>query len=227
MKKALLIIMCFAFCAPSAFATAYGKVSSGNRLFKKGQYEKAIEKYRDAQIAAPSDETINYNMGNALHKGGEYEKAQSEYEKVLSSKNQKLKQKALYNLGNNSVMQRKTDEAIDYYKKALDVNPNDINAKYNIEFLRLIKANPSAAKNPADGNEGKGQKAKGNEGKGKEQKGKEEKTKEEGAKREAKKGEMSKEDAERVLQYYNDAEQQAAEKRKMKPPKMPKTDEDW
>ena len=225
MKKLLLITLFFVSCAPCAYATAYGKVNSGNRQFKKGQYESAVEKYRDAQIAAPSNEIIDYDMGDALHKAGEYEKAQSEYEKVLSTKNQDLKEKALYNLGNNSVMQKKTDEAVEYYKKALDVNPNDINAKYNIEFLKLIKANPSAAKNPADGKQGQGKAAKGKEKKGNE--GNEEKGREEGAAKEEKRGEMSKEDAERILQYYNDAEKQAAEKRKMQAPKMPKTDEDW
>ena len=225
MRKLMIIIAIFALCAPRVFATAYGKVNSGNRLFKKGQYEKAVEKYRDAQIAAPSEEAINYNIGNALQKGGEYEKAQSEYEKVLSTKDLRLKEKTLYNLGNNSVMQQKTDDAIDYYKKALDVNPNDINAKYNIEFLRFIKANPSVAKNPAERKDGKGQKAQGKEQKGKE--GKEEKGKQEGLKEEQKKGEMSKEDAERILQYYNDAEKQAAEKRKMRTPRIPRTDEDW
>jgi Ca-activated chloride channel family protein len=225
MKKALLTISFLALCAPSAFATAYGKVNSGNRLFKKGEYGKAVEKYRDAQISDPSNEKINFNIGNAFHKAGEYERAQGEYEKALLSKNPGITERALYNLGNNCVMLQKTDEAIEYYKKALDINPNDLNAKYNIEFLRLIKANPSAAKNPAEGKEGKGKKNQGKEGKG--EQGKEEKGKEEGVGKEEKKGEMSKEDAESILQYYNDAEKQAAEKRKMRAPKMPKTDEDW
>jgi len=231
MRSIILISVLSLFLCPRVFATAYGKVNSGNRAFKKGQYDKALEKYRDAQIADPGDEVINFDMGNALHKQGEFEKAQSEYEKVLSSKNPAISERTYYNLGNNSVMQRKTDEAIENYKKALDVNPNDINAKYNIEFLRLLKSNPAAVKNQLDGKEGKEKQGKGANGKqAQEQKaleGKENKKEEGKELKPENKGGMSKEDAERILQYYNDSEKQAAEKRKMRPPQVPKTEEDW
>ncbi|MCX5781259.1 MAG: hypothetical protein NT145_00930 [Elusimicrobia bacterium] len=38
---------------------------------------------------------------------------------------------------------------------------------------------------------------------------------------------MSKEDAEGILQYYNDAEKQNTEKLKLRMPKIPKVDEGW
>ncbi len=217
MRKIFLIILFLFLYAPSAFATAYGKVNSGNSLYNKGDYEKAIEKYRDAKISAPADYTIDFDIGDAFLKEGKYEEAENEYNKAASSKNPKIKERSLYNLGNSAVLRQKEDDAIEYYKKALDVNPNDINAKYNIEFLKLMKANPAAVKNPREGKEGQGkEKQKAKELQENVEKGKEEK----------KQG-MTKEDAERISQYYSDAEKQSAEKRKMKSPQFPKTEEDW
>ena len=47
-----------------------------------------------------------------------------------------IKSKAYYNLGNTSYKINKKEEAIAYYRKALELNPNDKDAKYNYELLK-------------------------------------------------------------------------------------------
>jgi hypothetical protein len=44
--------------------------------------------------------------------------------------------KAYYNIGNSFFKQDKLQESIEAYKKALDINPNDRDAKYNLELAR-------------------------------------------------------------------------------------------
>ena len=50
--------------------------------------------------------------------------------------NNLIKSKAYYNLGNTSYKINKKEEAIAYYRKALELNPNDKDAKYNYELLK-------------------------------------------------------------------------------------------
>ena len=120
------------------------------------------------------------------------------------------KSRVYYNLGNNAYRQQKTDEALQYYKKALSANPRDIDAKYNIEFI-------SAAKKNKDKQKDKDKQDEKNKKPGKDMTGKPDE----------KKSGMSKEDARRILQYYNESDKNAAKKRKMPVPAAGKTDEDW
>jgi tetratricopeptide (TPR) repeat protein len=50
-----------------------------------------------------------------------------------------------YNIGNSYFKQDKLQESIEAYKKALDLNPNDQDAKYNLELARA-KLKESAQK---------------------------------------------------------------------------------
>ena len=202
------------------WASAYGKVSSGNNMYKQSEYDKSLDKYREAQISAPDDPVIHFNMGDAYYKMGAYDDSNNEYSKVLNSKDKLLRSKAYYNLGNNAFSRQKYDEALNYYKKCLDLNPKDMDAKYNIEFLLNHKNQPKPGKGGSDDKNGKNKdkdRDKQNAAAGKES----DKDKKD------KKNTMSKEDAQRILQYYNDQERNSADKRKMKSPEMPKTDEDW
>ncbi|HNP65304.1 MAG TPA: VWA domain-containing protein [Woeseiaceae bacterium] len=45
----------------------------------------------------------------------------------------------LYNLGNAMAYQGKLDAAIDAYEKTLELNPDDDDAKYNLEFIKDLK----------------------------------------------------------------------------------------
>jgi tetratricopeptide (TPR) repeat protein len=161
-------------------------------------------------------------MGDARNKTGDIEGANSDYSKALNSKDKLLRSKAYYNLGNNAFSQEKPDEALNYYKKCLELNPKDMDAKYNIEYLLTQKNMPKQNKNDKNGKNDKNnkdknqQKAAGAKGNDKDNKDKDKN-----------KSGMSKEDAQRILQYYNDQEKQGADKRKMKTPEQPKTDEDW
>jgi Ca-activated chloride channel family protein len=219
MKKYILLLTAI-LAAQNALATTYGKVRSGNSLYKKSEYDRSLGKYREAQISSPENPVVHFNIGDALHKTGSYDESNAEFNKALGSKDRLLRSKAYYNLGNNAAAQEKTDEAISYYKKCLELNPRDMDAKYNIEYLLTAKSQPKSKDKKDQGkNGGKDKKQQQGAGGGQGKENKESKEKQ--------KNSMSKVDAQRILQYYNDQEKRAADKRKMKNPDLPKTDEDW
>ena len=50
--------------------------------------------------------------------------------------NNLIKQKSTYNMGNTLYRMNKLDESVLAYKKALELDSTDMNAKYNLEFVR-------------------------------------------------------------------------------------------
>jgi len=151
-----------------------------------------------------------------------YDEAQGEYNKALSTNIPALKSRVLYNLGNNAYRKGDNDQALEYYKKALEVDPNDEDAKYNYEFLKNAKLNPQKNKN----DKGKGKDNKDKD-KDKSKQGDNKNDKDKNGQSKEDKQKMSKEDAQRILQYFDESDKNNAKKRKMSMPKMPKNEEDW
>lgn len=117
-----------------------GSVSSknnhANKLYKEGELDEALSKWRSAEVEDPDNDKLHYNIGNGLHEQKKYEDAFNEYGKSLNSKDSELQQKAYYNIGNTHYRMGKLQDAIEDYKKCLAINPNDEDAKYNIEFIK-------------------------------------------------------------------------------------------
>ena len=77
-----------------------------------------------------------FGKGASSYQLGDFDSAEKAFDKSLKSSNNLIKSKAYYNLGNTSYRINKKDEAISYYRKALELNPNDKDAKYNYELLK-------------------------------------------------------------------------------------------
>lgn len=116
-------------------------VEKGNRLVKEKKYQSAVENYRKAQIKRPKEPVVRYNLGTALYELFDYREAERELEQALSlAKDAPTKARALYNYGNAQYRLGNFDPAIEAYKKTLDLDPKDPDAKYNLEFLQKKKA---------------------------------------------------------------------------------------
>ena len=111
-------------------------VNEGNKLFAQQKYDEAYNKYRNASIDDPNNPLIHYNLANALYKKKKYEDALKDYEKSLSAEDIQVQEKSYYNMGNTFYRMGKLLEAIAAYKQALKLNPDDEDAKYNLEFVR-------------------------------------------------------------------------------------------
>lgn len=112
------------------------KVEEGNKLYSEEKYDGAHNKYQDALLDNPNSWEIQYNIGDALYKKKDYEKAVEFYNKALSSEHPLDQSKTYYNIGNTLYRLQKLPESILAYEQALKLNPEDVDAKYNLEFVR-------------------------------------------------------------------------------------------
>lgn len=127
---------------PSVFgfgnrATSLNKKATA--LYKQNKYDEALEQYRKAQVQSPESDIIRYNIGCTLYKKGEYDEAEHGFAEVASSlEAKKLWAKAYYNFGNTLFKNGKLSDAIEAYKRALRINPDDMDAKYNLELAQKV-----------------------------------------------------------------------------------------
>ncbi|MCX5868094.1 MAG: tetratricopeptide repeat protein [Proteobacteria bacterium] len=118
------------------FASARSRAREAEKFYKNQKYQEAISAFSDAQMDDPGNNILQYNLSNAKYRINNYEEAYKSYQGAAGSPDLKLREKAFYNLGNAAYRQGKLDEAIEWYQKALELDPNDQDAKFNIEFVR-------------------------------------------------------------------------------------------
>jgi len=117
--------------------TLASKTEKGNSLYQEERYDEAMKSFVDAQIESPEEPKLKYNLANTHYKMNNYEEAVKNYQDVAATAEDiQLEEKSLYNIGNALYRQGKLEEAIEFYKKALELDPDDQDAKYNLEFVR-------------------------------------------------------------------------------------------
>src|SRR6202000_2942503 len=78
--------------------------------------------------------TAHYNLGNAQFRKNNFDEAAKSYEaSVAHSSDNAMKEKGLYNEGVAMVKQKKLQESIDAWKKALKLDASDEDARENLE----------------------------------------------------------------------------------------------
>lgn len=111
-------------------------VNKANKLYEDEQYEEAYELYRRASILNPENEKIKFNLYDCAYRLKRLREAIDGFSRLTSSENKDLKEKSLYNMGNVFMEARKYREAIQAYRNALLLNPDDERAKRNLEIAR-------------------------------------------------------------------------------------------
>jgi len=139
MRKVIFLIILFIFALGNAAqcASLYDTVKKGNRLYQDGNFDEALKTYVDGQIEHADELALKYNIASSHYKTKNYDEAVKGYLDVAASaKDIPLQEKSLYNCGNALYQQGKLEEAIEYYKKALGLNPEDQDARHNLEFVQ-------------------------------------------------------------------------------------------
>lgn len=104
-------------------------------IFKNSE-QQGVEQFSRGNFAAAAEKfTNNYNKGVALYRAGNYAAAEKEFAEV---KNAKLKTAAMYNAGNSQMQQKKWQAAIDNYEQVLLQEPDNSDAKFNLELAKKM-----------------------------------------------------------------------------------------
>jgi Ca-activated chloride channel family protein len=120
-----------AACSPSAEKLN----AEGNDRFTKEAYLEALAAYQSAQIESPELAEPYYNAANALYRQGAYPEALEQMEEALRyAADQTIAENGFFNRGNASFSLQSWEEAIQAYTEALLLNPDDQDAKYNLEL---------------------------------------------------------------------------------------------
>lgn len=127
----LTLNLVVAACSPSTEKLN----KEGNSAYAKQAYEEALSAYQFAQIESPELAEPYYNAANSLYRQGMYAEALEQLSQALSyAKEETLAENSFYNLGNSSFSTQEWENAIEAYKEALLLNPDDLDAKYNLEL---------------------------------------------------------------------------------------------
>jgi tetratricopeptide (TPR) repeat protein len=141
--KSALLLAATLLCAPAVAETPATKVAEGNRLFREGEMERALELYNEAQQQLEDSSPVDYNIGNVLYRQGEYERALEEYRRALAADDPELARQARYNMGNAHFQAQQYDKAIEDFSDVLRLSPGDMDAKRNLELsLRALQQQP-------------------------------------------------------------------------------------
>ncbi len=119
------------------------------QAYEKGDYDRALQKYAEARLDHPESPALAYDIGNAQYRKKRYDEAIASYQQALKGGDAGLAAKSHYNLGNahfrkgESAIQAGKQEGIEdyreamaHYKKSLEIEPSNRDAKRNIEVVQ-------------------------------------------------------------------------------------------
>ena len=113
------------------------KIQEGISQYHEGNFKDAGQSFSSARLDRPDDSRIAYNQGNAQYKEGRFPEAlQAFTHSSLDEKNRDNRKNSIYNTGNTLVKLGKLKEAESAYKKVLRLDPGDMDAKFNLEYVR-------------------------------------------------------------------------------------------
>jgi Ca-activated chloride channel family protein len=211
-----LFVLLGVLAASSLRADVGSSMRKGNRQYSDEQYEEALRFYEEAEMIEPDAPRIHFNKGNAYYRQGDLEEAGREYQLATLTEDDALRAQALYNMGNTMFQMGQLDAAIGSYASSLLINPDDREAKENLEFALKMKEQQEGQ----EGEEGD------QEQQQQQQQQQEQQQQEEQEKQEQREQEMTKEQMERILESLKDQEKEALERARAAP--VPRqVDKDW
>ena len=136
-------------------------INEGNKLYTERKFADAAKKYEEALGVNSQSAVGKYNLGLAqLKQVTNPQDSTPKSQSLLSSARQNLSSvaalakdkpglasKANYNLGNLEFNTKEYKNAVDYYKQALRINPNDESARKNLRIAQKQLQNQDQDKN--------------------------------------------------------------------------------
>ena len=200
-------------------------IRQGNKQYNAGDYPNAEVSYRKAIEKNPRNPQAVYNLGNALLAQKKDSAAVEQFESAAKLETNPLrKYQSFHNLGVICQGHKMYGEAIEAYKNALRLNPNDDETRYNLVLCKHEKQKQD--QNKQNQNQQKQDDKKQDDKKDQQ---KQDKDKQDQQKKEQPKPQMSKENAEQLLNaaIQNEKQTQDRLKKQQQQPQRRNIQKNW
>jgi len=110
----------------------------GKKAYEEGQYDEARVYYEHVLKNRKKDNGAQFGLGVTAYQQKDMETAARALNNAMNSDDKSLASKAMYNLGNMFRDQQKMEESLALYRKAIELDPTDEDAKVNYELLKQV-----------------------------------------------------------------------------------------
>lgn len=156
MKTGLHTLLILGLLLPSLLGRGQKEntlIRSGNRYYKQNQLDQSLQQYQKAVQNEPGNPAANYNLGNSQFRKNDFENAVKSYDaSIENSLDKPVQEKGQYNKGVALIKNQKLEESIGAWKNALKLDPQDVEARENLQkaLLELKKKQPKEQKKDQD-----------------------------------------------------------------------------
>lgn len=245
----LFLVLAMLLFDMSAIAQGEKKfIRRGNKAFDRGEFKEAEIDYQKALEKNKKSDVGEFNLGGALFQQENFKESAMLFDNV-SRRNLPEQQRAgaFHNLGNSMVQLQQFEQAVEAYKNALRLNPDDLDTKYNLLYAQQMlrqqqeqEKQQDQKQDQQDQDDKQDQKDQQEQAQNQEQDQQQDQQQQDSQQQDSQQDQqqqaqsqpkqISKEDAERMLQAMQERERQTMEKLKLEEFKNAKrvtTEKDW
>ena len=138
--KNTLFILSLLMCITSFAQNKKSFLRDGNELYTDSSYNDAEMQYRKSLEKDQDYFNASFNLADAVYKQERYEESSALFDALIdNAPTENTLAKVYHNLGNSLTQEQKLEEAIEAYKNALRINPNDAETRHNLALSKKQK----------------------------------------------------------------------------------------
>lgn len=149
--RIIITIFFFSSCLLTRAQQSEKIIQKGNEFYKRQQYAAAQKEFSKIDANDSLSETAQYNLANTLYRLGKKDEAIKTFDRLSArSKDSSFIARLSYNEGVVFSNEKKLEASITEYEKSLLLNPNDEQARENLQkaLLELKKKNTPPENKP-------------------------------------------------------------------------------
>lgn len=200
--------------------SASSSVKKGIQAYEQEKYDDALKNFIDAQLERPDMPELYYNIGSAAYKKQDYESALNNFtrakESVKDKKDQLLKDKSVFNLGNTKYRMGDFEGAVKEFEEIPKNSELYNEAKDNIEFVKKKIEEKKKQEEQQKKQEQKNKENQDKQDKNKQEQNKDSQNQDQNKESQDKQNDQSKEDKQKSKEEQNQAQQGADEQKQDK-----------
>jgi tetratricopeptide (TPR) repeat protein len=131
------LVFCEAFCQKMPERRL---VRKGNKQYERGDFDTSLDNYARALQNDPNCFEAKFNTANGQFRKELIDKSEQTLRKLAqdSTRTDIERSEVAYNLGNTLFVQQRLEEALDCYRNAMRLNPDDKEAKFNYALTKEL-----------------------------------------------------------------------------------------